>query len=126
MTIRNLLIVNAIIAVLFGLAFVLIPAPLLKLYDVELNANGLFVAQLLGASFIGYAIITWSLRDEGDGSVRQNLLLALFVSYAIGFVLSLIAQLNNLANALGWSTVAIYLLLGLASGYFRFIKTGTS
>ncbi|MFN8451402.1 MAG: hypothetical protein U0521_23165 [Anaerolineae bacterium] len=126
MTARNLFIVNSIVAIVFGLAFILIPDPVLKLYAVELNAQGLFVSQLFGAALVGFALITWLLRDVDDVGIKQSVMLALFVSDAIGFVLSLIAQLNSLANALGWSTVVIYLLLALGFGYFRFLQRGTS
>jgi len=34
-------------------------------------------------------------------------------------VIALVGQLSGLFNALGWSTVAIYLLLGVGYGYFH-------
>jgi hypothetical protein len=37
-----------------------------------------------------------------------------------GFVIALIAQIGGAVNALGWLTVAIYLLLAIAFGYFVF------
>ena len=126
MTVRNLFIVNAIVSIIFGVVLVVIPAQALQQYGVELPAAGVYVAQLVGSSLIGYAIITWLLRNEGDGLVRQTVLLALFVGYVIAFVASLISQLNGLANGLGWTTVVIDLLFALASAYFRFIKTGTA
>jgi hypothetical protein len=44
------------------------------------------------------------------------------VSDGIGFVVGLIAQLRNVVNQVGWSTVVIYLLLALGFGYFQFKK----
>jgi hypothetical protein len=46
----------------------------------------------------------------------------MFIGDAIGFVVALIAQLGGVENELGWSTVAIYLLLAVGFGYFRFAK----
>jgi hypothetical protein len=50
-------------------------------------------------------------------------MLGLFVVSGVGFVIALLAQLDGVVNSLGWTTVAIYLLLALGFGYFRFIKT---
>ena len=53
---------------------------------------------------------------------RRAIVLALFIGNAVGFVVTLIGQLNNVNGALGWSTVAISLLLALGFGYFQFTK----
>jgi hypothetical protein len=41
---------------------------------------------------------------------------------AIGFIVTLLGQLAGLANALGWSSVALYLLFGLGFAYFQFMR----
>jgi hypothetical protein len=114
--------INAIVAVLFGLGFVLVPEPLLASYGVELSEAGLFVARLLGTAFIAFALISWLIKDSPGSSELRAVILAFFVSDLIGFVLSLIFQLQGVANALGWSTVLIYLLLGVGFGYFYLSK----
>ncbi len=117
MKLSTLFVISAIIAVLFGLVFMLIPAQLLSLYAVELNTNGIFLARLLGAALFGYGIIAWLVRDSAYSSVR-SIVLAFAVSDLIAFVIALYYQLQGIANALGWTTVAIYLLLGVGFGYF--------
>jgi hypothetical protein len=114
----TLFIINFVVALVFGLAFVLIPGSLLSLYGVALSDAGLFVSRLLGAAFIGFAIISWMFRFTSESGELRAILLTFFVSDIIGFIISLIYQLQGVANALGWSTVAIYLLLGLGFGYF--------
>jgi len=122
MKLGNLFAVNAVIAGLFGLGFIFAPAQLLAQYGLAIDAAFGLVAQLFGAALIGYAILTWSVRKAGESDARRAIVLALFVSNAVGFVLSLMAQLKGLANPLGWSTVAIYLLLALGFAYFQFAK----
>jgi len=122
MKLGNLFAVNAVIAGLFGLGFIFAPAQLLAQYGLAIDAAFGLVAQLFGAALIGYAILTWSVRKAGESDARRAIVLALFVSNAVGFVLSLMAQLKGLANSLGWSTVAIYLLLALGFAYFQFAK----
>ena len=118
MKLSTLFIINTIVAILFGLGFVLLPATVLSWYGVTLNDAGLYIARLFGGSLLGFGIISWLVRESAGSAELRAILLAFFISDVLGFVLSLIYQLQGVANALGWSTVVIYLLLGLAFGYY--------
>ena len=125
MTLRNFFAVAAIIAFVYGAGFVLIPGPLVALYGVTLDAVGIVVGQLFGAALIGFGTLNWFARaahDHEEPAVRA-ILLANLASDGLGFVLSLLNQLSGRAgvNALGWSTVALYLLLALGFAYFLFM-----
>lgn len=122
MKLRTLFAVNAVIAAVFGVSFVAAPARLLAQYGLTVDAGFALVAQLFGAALIGYAILTWLVRASGDSDARRAIVLALFISDGVAFVLALMAQLRGLVNSLGWSTVAIYLLLALGFAYFQFTK----
>jgi hypothetical protein len=122
MKVNALMVVNAIVAGLFGIGFVLAPAQVLSQYGITTDAPFDLVGQLFGAALIGFAVLTWTARDATNSDAGRAILLALFVADAVGFVVALIGQLGGIVNALGWSTVAIYLLLTLGFGYFRFAK----
>lgn len=122
MKLGNLFAVNSVIAGLFGLAFIFAPAQLLAQYGLVIDAAFGLVAQLFGTALIGYSILTWLCRTAGDSDARRAVVLALFISNGAGFVLALIAQLKGLVNSVGWSTVAIYLLLAIGFAYFQFTK----
>jgi len=122
MKLSALMTVNAVIAGLFGIAFVVVPVRLLAIYGITVDAQFALVGQLFGAALLGYALLTWTARNAAASDARAAIVLALFVSDAIAFVIALIAQLRNVVNAFGWSTVAIYLLLALGFGYFQFKK----
>ena len=117
MKLSTLFVISAIIALLFGLGFMLIPAPLLSFYAVELNTNGIFLARLLGTALFGYGLIAWLVRNSSYSAVR-SIVLTFAVTDLIGFVIAIYYQLQGIANALGWTTVFIYLLLGLGFSYF--------
>ncbi len=81
-----------------------------------------YVAQLFGVSLVGFAFLTWLAKNATDSDARKAIVLALFVSDSVGFIVALIGQLEGVVNSLGWSTVAIYLLLALGFGYFQFAR----
>ena len=128
MSIKTLMIINAIVAIVFGVVFVIIPAQVFSMYGFggESNIQLIYMGQLFGTSLIGFGLLTWTARNASDSEARKAIVFALFLSDVIGFVVALIAQLNNVVNSLGWSTVAIYLLLGLGFGYFLFSKPSSS
>jgi hypothetical protein len=122
MKISTLMIINAVVTAVFGIAFVLVPGQVFSIYDVEVSAILKSTGQLLGAYAIGIAVLTWAARKSNDSAARRAIVLALFIGNAVGFVVALIGQLNNVVGVMGWSTVAIYLLLALGFGYFQFAK----
>jgi hypothetical protein len=124
MTLRNFATVASIIAFVFGIGFILVPTPLVSLYNVTLNAGGSFVGQLFGAVLVAFGVLNWLARTITDSKAVQMVVLANLVGEVLGFVISLLGQLSGVGgiNALGWSTVALYLLLALGWAYFQFVK----
>jgi Na+-driven multidrug efflux pump len=122
MKLRTLMVINTVIAGLFGIAFVLIPGQVLSLYGVQPNPAINYIGELFGAALIGFAVLTWTARNAADSDARTAIVRALFIGDAVGFIVALIAQLGAVVNNLGWSTVIIYLFLAVGFGYFYFTK----
>jgi hypothetical protein len=122
MRLNVLLVVAAVIAGVFGVAFVVASGPLLSIYGVTLDKAGTLVAQLFGASLIGIAVLNWLARNVTDPDARQAVVFANVAQDVVGFVVILIGQLAGIPNALGWSNVAIYLVLALGFGYVQFMQ----
>jgi hypothetical protein len=121
MKISALLSVTAVIAVLFGLSFTFAPAATLSLYGAgQPTAQHLVSAQFFGITLIGVGVIDWAARNAADSEARRAIVLGNFVHMVAGLVLSLIAVMQGTLNAFGWSTVVIYLLLGIGFARFQF------
>jgi hypothetical protein len=91
---------------------------LMSLYGATLDASGAFMAQLFGAAFILLGLLLWLMRNTSEASTVKAFSISLFFGDAVGFVVSLMAVLNGVVNGLGWTTVALYLFIGLGFGYF--------
>jgi hypothetical protein len=122
MKLRTVMIFNAIVATIFGLAFLFLPGQVPLMYGVTPDAVLRYMGQLFGVCLIGFAFLTWGARDASDSDARRAIVFALFISNGAGFIVALIGQLRNVVNVLGWLTVVIYLLLALGFGYFQFRK----
>jgi ABC-type transport system involved in multi-copper enzyme maturation permease subunit len=124
MNYRNVVAASAVVSIIYGLLVVLAPQQAVSLYNVELNPPGILVAHLFGSSLLGLGLLNWFAREFQDASVQKAVLTANLVSSTLGTIFSLIAQLGGVpgANALGWSTVVLYLLFALAFAYLRFMR----
>jgi hypothetical protein len=121
MNVSIFLAIKAVISILTGLSFLLIPAYALSFYDVSLPAEGLFFARLFSAMALGIGGICWFARTMPIES-RQAVILSLFVADTIGLIVTLMAQSQGLVNSLGWVNVAIWVFLVGGLGYFRFVS----
>lgn len=116
---KGWLIAKAVVCILFGIGYVVLPKTLASIAGTELLPGGALMAQVFGAAFIFEAIVLWMARNEaGTNKALRGIILGVFVSNAIGFVVCLLAVLNGVTNAFGWSYVGLYLVFGLAFLYF--------
>jgi hypothetical protein len=119
---KTLFIITTVIAIVYGVLFVIIPTVIYSWYGLESNTPLNYMGELFGAALIGFGLISWLARNAGDSDARRAIILSFFIADAIGFIVALIGQLNNVVNALGWLTVAIYFLLSLGFAIFAFSK----
>jgi len=116
-------IILTILSAFYGLCLLLIPAKFVSTYDVILTTSGIYFARVFGAALLGFAILFWSNRNVpfSDRS-WQSLLFATLFSQAIDAVINVRELMNGQGNSLGWTTVAINVLVCLASLYVLFQK----
>lgn len=123
MKLSLLMIIKAVVCIVFGIAMLVVPAPLMAIYGMTLNPAGSLVTQFLGASFFLLATMLWLARNASRSEVAlRAIVLAAFVGDTLGFVVALLGQLTGVANAVGWMIVALYFLLALGFGYFQLVK----
>jgi hypothetical protein len=120
MTLGTFLLIKAIISIVFGAAFALVPGAVASVYGYDMEPVGTLMSRYLGAALIGIGLICFLFRGVADAGALQAVTLALFIGDAIGAVVALWGQFGPTARPLGWLNVAIWALLALGLGYFRF------
>lgn len=123
MKLSQWMVAKAVVVAVFGVGFVLVPVFMASVYGMTLDATGTLMARLFGTSFIFEGIVLWFAKG-GTTSERpvRGLVTAVVVSNAIGFIVCLMATLSGVWNAVGWLSVGLYLVFGLAFAYFLFKK----
>jgi hypothetical protein len=126
MKLSNLFTINAIVALVYGISFVLVPTTVLSLYGVTQGPGERLMGQYFGVALIAIGLLTWFARNVTDSDAQRAVILALLISFVIGVIVSILGTVSGVMNAVGWSAVVIYLLFSLGYAYFQFMKPGVS
>lgn len=118
MTIKTFFAIFAVLAVLFGIGFVLAPAQVLSNYGVESSPAIALMSRLFGGTLLAMAVILWCARDFREEAALRAVLIGFGVSDAINCIVAIVATSAGTMNALGWTTVLIYLGGAAGAGYF--------
>jgi hypothetical protein len=109
--------VTAIGSLLFGLAYLLVPASVASLYGITLDASNEY-PRYFGSALLGFAAILWLGRKVTSGPALRAVLVGSFVASFTGLIVAVFHALSGTGNALVWSIAAIYFLLSLGFGDF--------
>lgn len=120
MNTRLVLTVAAVLGLLFGLAFLFIPTITLPLYGMGTSAAEVLLTRFFGSALLTIGLVNWLVKDIDYATLRP-ILLANLVGDAVGAIISLMGTLGSVMSSLGWSSVLLYLLLGLGFGYLYFM-----
>ena len=126
MRLSTLLTAAGVLALVFGLGFLLAPRSLLPMYGVTPDPMVVLMARFFGATLVQLGLILYLIREVGDSRTQRGVILGSFVGSLAGLVVALTAQFWGLLNSLGWSSVAIYGVLLLGYGSFVFGKPRTT
>lgn len=120
---KTLININIVVALLFGLGFVIIPGTLLDLYEVSLSDQGITVARLYGSAILTYAVLLWYAGRSDDPEYMMGASRTLFTYWLLGTIFLLIAQLDGQMDALfGWATIGLHAIMLLWYGNYILLK----
>jgi len=121
MKLRTLFLLDLVISLVFALVFLLGPDLALKFFGLTGGKTEILLAQVIGASLVGFACLCWFAKDYTDGQAIQGAVISLLVYSAIGFVVTLLGVLSQATRAgSAWIVVALYLLFIAGFVYFQF------
>jgi hypothetical protein len=122
-TLRSFFTILAVLSFLFGVGFVLAPGQVLANYGIEYSPSLALVGRLFGGLLLTLSLILWFAKDFRDEAAVRAVLLGALIGDVVNLVVATMGTLSGTSNALGWSTVLIYLYGMLGSGYFLVART---
>lgn len=128
MNYRNMFIVNALVAILFGLGFLFFPARVLGLFRTEAFVSTLLLSRFFGTAMLTLGLVLWFVKDVADESVQKGIGIALLVGAVTGLLVTALGTFasNAVIRANGWLAIVVYVLFGLGYGYLLFMNRPAS
>jgi hypothetical protein len=112
-------IIVTILSIGFGLAFLLIPEKVAEFYGGSLNTSGIIVTRYYGSACLLLGLIYWSYSSVSPAAKSwPKLLLYSLVYDILQLVITLMAILNKESSSMGWTSIALFALLAIASLYY--------
>src|SRR6516162_8904998 len=114
---KRFLALAAIITLINGVSYTLIPGKLLPNYSLAPTASAELGFRLFGAALLTFGLILWFLRDSREWVAIRGLLIGASVGNIVGLIVSARATLAGVMNGAGWLFVLTYGLLLLGYAY---------
>src|SRR4030042_1201713 len=123
MKLNTLVVIMALLSLIWGAGFILVPTFFWSLNGLALDAGGVYMSRQLGVVFFMLGMILWLARNVQDPVALRAIAAGLFIGNTIGFVVALIGQFSAGISVLGWVGVVSYFMLALGFGYYL-VKPG--
>ena len=102
MKLNTLVVIMALLSLIWGAGFILVPTFFWSLYGLALDAGGVYMSRQLGVVFFMLGMILWLARNVQDPVALWAIAAGLFIGNTIGFVVALIGQFSAGISVLGW------------------------
>src|SRR5208282_5998465 len=120
MNVKVFLVVQAALAIIYGVAFVLVPAFVLVTYGMTTEPSTILSGRYFGATLLAVGLMAWFLKETSDRAALRGVLSGLAISYVVGLLVSIWGTLTSIMNGMGWSAVLIYVVLLAGCTYCLF------
>ena len=120
MSLRTLFVATAVLGIVFGLAYLLVPEPVMRVFGTHTDAAGYLAARFFGGACLGLGVMAWLARERGGEVAEKALVPGFTIVFVLGTLLSIFGTLNGLFSTVGWLVVLIFVAYAAAFAYFEF------
>jgi len=120
---KLLFIVNAIVAVAFGLFLVIMPETGLAQFNMTARVQEVFMARAFGAVLVSLGALLWFAKDA-DEAVQKNLSMAALAGTVLVLIVTIIGMIppSNSVKGLGWLAIVVEVVFGLGYTFVLFLQ----
>jgi hypothetical protein len=122
MNYRILFLINALVAILPGLAFLVVPSRVLGQFGVDEYAATKLISQFFGTALLGLGLLLWFAKDVTEAKLQTGMGIALFVGAAAGMIITILGTTSGILRANWWIAIVVYAILVVAYAYLVFLK----
>ncbi len=121
MSTRLYLTIAGVVAIIYGLAFLVFPIQTSLFLSSFAEARSIWYLRFCGAAVLAWGLIGWFARDFKDWLAVRAVLIATAIGIALNLLLTIWATAEGWLNANSWGTAVILALL-LAGALYHLSK----
>jgi len=118
MTLKNFLAFAAVVAAFFGLYLLLAPMTFLQQNGVEASAGAALMAQSVGCTLLGLAVINWLARKDVNSPVTWGVVWGNIVVHGLGLIVDLMGGANGVYTKNAFVGPVVHIIFIVGFGYF--------
>ena len=122
MSYKVVFVINALVALVFGVAFLVVPTMALKQFGVDEYASTKLVLQFFGTGLLTIGLLAWFAKNVTDAGVQKGMGVAMLIGSVAGLVMSVIGVATGAVRTLGWLAIIIYAVFVLGYGFLLFLR----
>ncbi len=121
---RAYLTFNAVVALLSGIAFLLVPLQMASTQGPNISAGEVIFIRSVGGLILSIAVLDWYARDLKDQKMMQGVLLTNFLVHATSVTIDTMAVFaGTIHGGTEWYNISIRGLIALGFVYFLLKKS---
>jgi hypothetical protein len=119
---RTVFLVNAIFSIVFGLAFLVMPAIALNEAGFDVLIPEKFISQFFGATMLTLGLVLWFVKDVTDQGIQKGIGSAMLFGSVLGVVVSAIGLAGGMMQKNGWIVPVVYFLFAIDYTFMLFVQ----
>src|SRR5271154_7501893 len=109
--------IASVVAILYALAFLLIPVQASLFFSGFAEPRAVLDSRFCGAAVLAWGLIVWFARDFRDWDAVRSVLIASVAGLAVNILITVWATMQGWLNANAWGSAVVLFLLLLGGGY---------
>jgi hypothetical protein len=109
--------IAAVVAILYALAFLLLPVQASLLFSDFAEPRAVLYLRFCGAAVLAWGLIVWFARNFRDWGAVRSVLIASVVGLAANIILNVWGATQGWLNVNAWVSTAVLVLLLLGGAY---------
>ena len=126
MSYRLMFILTALVALVFGIGYLVVPTRALQLFGVDEYASTRLVMQFFGTALLTVGLVVWFAKNVTDAGAQKGMGIALLIGNLAGLIVAVIGAFTGIIRSLSWLPILIYVLLALGYAFLVFLKPRTN
>ena len=117
---KLLFVINAVVAVAFGLLLVVAPEVGLNQFAMTARVQEVFMARAIGAALVALGAVLWFVKDADD-ELQKKFSMGALAGSVVGIIVTIIGVVTSM-KGLGWLVIVVEVVFALGYAFVLFLQ----